>query len=84
MGSIVTARQVGQNVRTQRKQLGLTQYQLAKQTGVSERSVVSLEPGNAARMRLNKLPSILSALGPTMSTQPDEGNRRNTTTLKLL
>lgn len=72
MGSIVTARQVGQNVRTQRKQLGLTQYQLAKQTGVSERSVVSLELGDATGMRLDKLLSILSALGLTMSIQPEE------------
>ncbi len=78
MGSIVTARQVGQNVRNQRKQLGLTQCQLAEQAGVSERSVVSLELGDATGMRLDKLLSILSALGLTMSIQPKEDDAGST------
>lgn len=78
MGTIVAARQVGQNVRHQRKELGLTQRQLAEQAGVSERSIISLELGDATGIRLDKLLSILSALGLTMSIQ-SEGISTNPT-----
>ena len=65
MSAIFTARQVGQDVRQSRKQLGLTQCQLAERSGVSERSIVSLELGDATGIRLDKLLPI--ADGPVLA-----------------
>lgn len=73
MSAISAARQVGQDVRRQRKRLGMTQRQLAERSGVSERSIVSLELGDATGMRLDKLLKVLSALGLSMSIQAEEG-----------
>lgn len=73
MSAISAARQVGQDVRRQRKRLGMTQRQLAERSGVSERSIVSLELGDATGMRLDKLLKVLSALGLYMSIQAEEG-----------
>ncbi len=72
MSAIFTARQVGQDVRQSRKQLGLTQCQLAERSGVSERSIVSLELGDATGIRLDKLLKVLSALGLSMTIQAEE------------
>lgn len=72
MSAISAARQVGQNVRRQRKRLGMTQRQLAERSGVSERSIVSLELGDATGMRLDKLLKVLSALDLSMSIQAEE------------
>ena len=73
MSAISAARQVDQDVRRQRKRLGMTQRQLAKRSGVSKRSIVSLELGDATGMRLDKLLKVLSALGLSMSIQDEEG-----------
>lgn len=73
MSAISAARQVGQDVRRQRKRLGMTQRQLSERSGVSERSIVSLELGDATGMRLDKLLKVLSALGLYMSIQAEEG-----------
>lgn len=75
MSTVSTARQVGQIVRRQRTGLGLTQRQLAERSGISERSVVSLELGDATGMRLDKLLEVLSALGLSMDirAEGDEG-----------
>lgn len=75
MGAITTPRQAGQEVRRRRKQLGLAQCQLAKRSGVSGRSIISLELGDATGIRLDKLLGVLEvlevleALGLRMSIQ---------------
>ncbi len=55
-------RQAGQIVRQCRNEKGWTQVQLAKEAGVSDRLIVSLELGDATGIRLDKLLSILQAL----------------------
>lgn len=62
MRVIVTPRQVGLAVRDKRREDGLTQKQLAKRAGVSERLVVALELGDATGIRLDKLLQVLEAL----------------------
>lgn len=56
-------RQAGIYVRRTRERRGLTRAQLAQVAGVSERSLASLELGDATGMRLDKLIATLSALG---------------------
>ena len=56
------ARQAGIFVRTTRMARGMTQRQLAERAGVSERSILSLEMGDATGIRLDKLLAILNAL----------------------
>lgn len=65
MDSVVIAqpRSIGLAVRDRRRELGLTQAQLAQRAGVSVRLVVSLELGDAPGIQLNKLLAVLDALG---------------------
>ena len=63
MQEIRQPRNIGSTVRTARLSQGLTQRQLAEKAGVSERSVLSLELGDATGMRFDKLCAILGSLG---------------------
>lgn len=63
MQEIKQPRNIGSAVRTARLSQGLTQRQLAEKADVSERSVLSLELGDATGMRFDKLCAILSSLG---------------------
>lgn len=63
MQEIRQTRNIGSTVRTARLSQGLTQRQLAEKAGVSERSVLSLELGDATGMRFDKLCAILDSLG---------------------
>ena len=65
-------RQAGIYVRRARERRGLTRAQLAQSAGVSERSLASLELGDATGMRLDKLIAIISALGLKLVAR-DEG-----------
>lgn len=56
-------RQAGLCVRREREAQGLTQRQLAQKSHVSERTIISLELGDATGIRLDKLLSVLHALG---------------------
>ena len=68
-------RQIGQMVRTRRKELGLTQRQLANQAGVSDRFVVALELGDSAGARLDKLMTVFAVLDITLEMNiSEEGN----------
>lgn len=60
-------RQAGACVRIARRERGLTQPQLAAISGVSLRTIVSLEKGDSPGIRLSKLMSLLDALGLTLS-----------------
>ena len=82
MSSIQTTEQLGDALRAARKQLGLTQPQLALAAGVRVRFIVDLEAGKAT-LRLENVLRVIDALGGTLqliglpSSAPDshpEGN----------
>lgn len=58
-----TSRWMGREVRSRRTALGLTQAQLSESSGVSERLIRSLEQGEATSIGLDRLVSVLAALG---------------------
>lgn len=60
---ITIPRQAGFYVRQAREERGLTRDQLAQHAGVSKRMLASLELGDSAGVQLDKLLSVLSALG---------------------
>jgi y4mF family transcriptional regulator len=65
MSSIQTTEQLGNSLRAARKQLGLTQPQLALAAGVGVRFIVDLEAGKAT-LRLEKALRVIDALGGTL------------------
>jgi len=62
MTSIRTAQQLGAALRAARKQLGLTQPQLALAAGVGVRFIVDLEGGKAT-VQLQQVLRVIDALG---------------------
>ena len=62
MTSIRTAQQLGDALRAARKQLGLTQPQLALAAGVGVRFIVDLEAGKPT-LRLANVLRVIDALG---------------------
>ena len=62
MRSIQTTVQLGDALRAARKQLGLTQSQLALAAGVGVRFIVDLEAGKAT-LRLENVLRVIDALG---------------------
>lgn len=70
-------RQVGLYIRRARTAQGLTRAQLAALSGVSERSLASIELGDATGVRLDKLLTIYSALGLSLLTQGDNITRES-------
>lgn len=62
MISIQTAKELGSALRASRKQLGLTQPQLALAAGVGVRFVVELEAGKST-LRLENVLRVIDALG---------------------
>ena len=67
MPAITLPRQIAYPIRDKRKQLGLTQVDLAQKAGVSRQLVVSLEAGRATGVSLDKLMSVLDVLGLSLS-----------------
>jgi y4mF family transcriptional regulator len=65
MRSIRTTVQLGDALRAARKQLGLTQPQLALAAGVGVRFIVDLEAGKAT-LRLENVLRVIDALGGTL------------------
>lgn len=65
MNSIQTTEQLGDALRAARKQLGLTQPQLAMAAGVGVRFIVDLEAGKAT-LRLENVLRVIDALGGTL------------------
>ena len=66
MSSIQTTEQLGDALRAARKQLGLTQPQLALAAGVGVRFIVDLEAGKPT-VRLENVLRVLQALGITLA-----------------
>lgn len=62
MTSIHTTQQLGEALRVARKQLGLTQSQLALAAGVGVRFIVDLEVGKPT-LRLENVLRVIEALG---------------------
>lgn len=60
---IAISRNAGKYARERRKELGMTQRELAKKSGVSERTIYSFELGEKPGMHLNKLLAVYRALG---------------------
>jgi len=54
---------IGDEVRLRRRQLGISQAQLAERAGVSKRLVVGLEGGEATQISLSRLVAIFDELG---------------------
>ncbi|MBQ3106211.1 MAG: helix-turn-helix transcriptional regulator [Eggerthellaceae bacterium] len=67
MNATETSRWLGREVRLKRTELGLTQAQLSAAAGVSERLVRTLEQGEATGIGLDRLTSVLAALGMELS-----------------
>ncbi len=65
MSSIQTTKQLGIALRAARKELGLTQPQLALAAGVGVRFIVDLEAGKAT-VRLENVLRVIDALGGTL------------------
>ena len=65
MKSIQTTVQLGDKLRAARKQLGLTQPQLALAAGVGVRFIVDLEAGKAT-LRLENVLRVIDVLGGTL------------------
>lgn len=63
---------LGDEIREQRKSLGLGQLETAELAGVSERFVRSAEQGKAS-LRLDKLEALLDALGLELRALPRGG-----------
>lgn len=55
--------EIGDLIRINRKALGLTQEMLAKQVGVSRRTITQLELGQVSDLGIRKVMAILGALG---------------------
>lgn len=62
MTSIHSTQQLGEALRSARKQLGLTQFQLALAAGVGVRFIVDLEAGKPT-LRLATVLRVIEALG---------------------
>ncbi len=53
---------LGEVIRNKRIELGLTIHDLAKQVGISENTILRLESGNIANMRINEIAVLAKAL----------------------
>ena len=69
---MLDAIEVGYAIKDRRAELGLTQEQLARLSGVSKRCLWSLEMGQIPGVQLDKLLAVLGALGLDLSISVDE------------
>lgn len=68
--------QLGKNIRARRKQLGLTQEQLAEQIGVGHQALSRIEHGKMAP-KMDRLPSLAKSLRCSVSDLFREDDERN-------
>ncbi len=69
---IDTPQSLGRAVRTIRKQLGLTQPELAMTAGTSVRFIVEVEKGKPT-CQIGKVLTVLATLGMTLDLRPPPG-----------
>lgn len=62
-------RNAGKYARDRRRQLGLTQRELAQRSGVSERTVYSFELGEKPGIHLSKMLAIYETLGLVLKVE---------------
>ena len=68
----MTLSDIGHAVRTRRTELGLSQVQLARLSGLSRQTLVGLENGTLNDLGINRVAQLLAVLGldaPPLSTQ---------------
>lgn len=69
--------EIGLAVHSKRREMGLTQAELAKRSGLSRATISALENGMLAELGINRLLALLETLGLTLQITPDP-NRRPT------
>jgi transcriptional regulator with XRE-family HTH domain len=74
---MLTLISIGARIAVKRKQLGLSQAELAKKAGISRATLDALENGRSGELGFSKVTRILSALGMGMKLQ-EEMTRRPT------
>lgn len=62
--------EIGRRIAVARKQIGLTQVELARKAGVSRPTIDLLENGRATEIGYSKLARILAVLGLEFRLQP--------------
>lgn len=76
---MLDALEIGYAIKDKRAQLGMTQAQVAKAAGVSERCLWSLELGQNTGVQFDKLTAVLGAPGMELDLK-DASNLKVTTT----
>jgi len=62
--------ELGEAIRQRRRELGLTQAQLAEQGGLHRTTLIALENGQILELGVNRLLRLLESLGLTLRTAP--------------
>ncbi len=70
--TIKVARQVGACIRARRLAVGMTQEELARNSDVSVRTIISVELGDNTNVGFGKLLAICNAVGLRMMLEDDE------------
>jgi transcriptional regulator with XRE-family HTH domain len=66
---------IGRQVTERRKDLKLTQAELAKKGGISRATLDALENGRAGELGFSKVTRLLAALGLELTVQPASSRR---------
>jgi transcriptional regulator with XRE-family HTH domain len=72
---MLTLSSIGTQIAAKRKQLGLSQAELAKKAGISRATLDALENGRSGELGFSKLARILSALGMGLKLQEEMARR---------
>jgi HTH-type transcriptional regulator / antitoxin HipB len=75
LGKMLTLSSMGTQIAAKRKQLALSQAELAKKAGISRATLDALENGRSGELGFSKLTRILSALGMGLKLQEEMARR---------
>ena len=79
---MLTLRSLGRQIASRRKDLGLSQSDLARKAGISRATLDALENGRSGELGFTKVTNILSALG--LELKVHEANLQRPTLDELL
>ena len=79
---MLTLRSLGRQIASRRKDLGLSQSDLARKAGISRATLDALENGRSGELGFTKVTNILSALG--LALKVHEANLQRPTLDELL
>ena len=79
---MLTLRSLGRQIASRRKDLGLSQSDLARKAGISRATLDALENGRSGELGFTKVTNILSALG--LELRVHEANLQRPTLDELL